>query len=434
MRPPEIIQRKRDGLTLSEAHIRAFLAGYTSGDIPDYQMAAMAMAIYFQGLNDDELAVWTDAMLRSGRTLTFPEAPGPCVDKHSTGGVGDKVSFILAPIAAAAGLAVPMISGRGLGHTGGTLDKLESIPGFQVEQTPERFQQLVHTHGLAFVSQTADLVPADRRLYALRDVTATVACIPLIASSIMSKKLAEGLQALVLDIKVGSGAFMTSASQARELAGRMIAIGDRMGVRTRVLLTDMDQPLGDTIGNALEIREALATLRGGGPADLRALCLELAAEMIHLGGLRPDLEAAHALATHTLDSGQALGRFLEVAAAQGADLAALDDPAGLPVARHHVVLESPVDGYLSAFQTTAIGLAAMRLGAGRARAGDPIDHAVGLTLHKKRGDRVQRGEPLLTLHANALDQLPSIQRDLLAALTFTPSPPPPHPLILERLG
>lgn len=429
MRAPEIIQRKRDGLTLSEAEIRFFLDGYTRGDIPDYQMAAMAMAIFFRDLDDDELAVWTDAMLRSGRTLAFPEAPGPCVDKHSTGGVGDKVSFVLAPIAAAAGLTVPMISGRGLGHTGGTLDKLESIPGLQVEQSPEAFRRLVLHHGLAMVSQSADLVPADRRLYALRDVTATVACIPLIAASIMSKKLAEGLQALVLDIKVGSGAFMSTPAQARALAARMIAIGERMGVRTRVLLTDMDQPLGWAVGNTLEIREALDTLQGGGPPDLRALCLELAAEMIHLGGLRPTLAAARELAAHTLDSGAAHARFLQVIAAQGGDLNRL-----LPPAPCALPLPSPAAGYIAGFDTTAVGLAAVRLGAGRTRAGDPIDHAVGLVLHKKRGDAVAQGEPLLTLYAHSPDALPLLRDDLLRAIHLQDTPPHEAPLVVDRLG
>ncbi len=429
MRAPEIIQRKRDGLALSEAEIRFFLDGYTRGDIPDYQMAAMAMAIFFRDLDDDELAVWTDAMLRSGRTLAFPEAPGPCVDKHSTGGVGDKVSFVLAPIAAAAGLTVPMISGRGLGHTGGTLDKLESIPGLRVEHSPEDFQRLVLTHGLAMVGQSADLVPADRRLYALRDVTATVACIPLIAASIMSKKLAEGLQALVLDIKVGSGAFMSTPDQARALAARMIAIGERMGVRTRVLLTDMDQPLGWAVGNTLEIREALDTLQGGGPPDLRALCLELAAEMIHLGGLRPTLTLARELAAHTLDSGAAHARFLQVIAAQGGDLTRL-----LPPAPCALPLPSPAAGYIAGFDTTAVGLAAVRLGAGRTRAGDPIDHAVGLVLHKKRGDAVAQGEPLLTLYAHTPDALPLLRDDLLRAIHLQDTPPEAAPLVVDRLG
>jgi pyrimidine-nucleoside phosphorylase/thymidine phosphorylase len=328
MRAVDLIERKRDGGALTADELRFLVKGNTTGEIPDYQMAAFLMAVYFKGMRPEELAPWTEAMLRSGSVLDFSDLSGRCVDKHSTGGVGDKISLPLAPLVAACGVRVPMVSGRGLGHTGGTLDKLESIPGFSTQQSSARFRELVDTLGLGLIGQTADIAPADKLLYALRDVTATVESIPLIASSIMSKKLAEGIDALVLDVKVGNGAFMRSVDQARTLAETMAGIGQRMGKRVVAYLTDMNQPLGATVGNALEVRESVEILRGGGPADVRALTLTFAREMLQLGGVDP------AEAERALDDGRALARFRALVEAQGGDPRVIDDPDRLPKARH----------------------------------------------------------------------------------------------------
>ena len=330
MRAYDIIRKKRDGVALSDEEIRAFLAGYTDGSIPDYQAAALAMAVFFRGLDPRELATWTDAMLHSGDVIDLSDLPGRKVDKHSTGGVGDKVSLCLAPIVAACGVKVPMVSGRGLGHTGGTLDKLEAIPGFTVDLPLARFREIVADVGLCLIGQTERLAPADRKLYALRDVTATVESIPLIASSILSKKLAEGIDALVLDVKVGRGAFMKTEDDARILARTMVDIGTRVGKQVVALLTDMSQPLGLAVGNALEVVEALEVLRGGGPADLVEITLALAAEMLVLGGVADDLDAGRARALEAIADGSALERMRRLVAAQGGDPSVIDDPANPP--------------------------------------------------------------------------------------------------------
>jgi len=433
VRAPELIRKKRDGEVLSPDEIRFFLDGFTAGTIADYQMAAMAMAIYFQGLSDDELAVWTDAMLHSGEVLDLSDAPGPRVDKHSTGGVGDKTSFILAPIAAAAGLCVPMVSGRGLGHTGGTLDKLEAIPGLTVSLDLDRFKRLVYDNGCAIIGQTGEIAPADKRLYALRDVTATVRCIPLIASSIMSKKLAEGLSGLILDVKVGSGAFMRSEAAARELSRKMVGIGQRMGVHTRVILSSMEQPLGQTVGNAIELVEAIEVLRGGGPADLVELSCTLAGEMMVAGGLVPTLAAGLARAAAMIASGAALERFARMVAAQGGDVRCVEDPSRLPRApvEAHLFVDRPA--FVAGFDCEAVGMVGMRLGAGRARADDAIDHGVGLRLHARWGDAVEPGTPVATVYARTAEAAETAVKGLRAAITLSAERCPPPPLILGEL-
>ncbi len=430
MRAVDLIRRKRDGERLSGEEIAWLIQAYIQEEMPDYQMAALAMAIYFQGLDQEEVTAWTRAMLYSGEVLRF-EVPGPVIDKHSTGGVGDKTSLVLAPLCAAAGIFVPMISGRGLGHTGGTLDKLESIPGFDVALSPTRLRTVVARHGMAIVGQTAEIVPADRRLYALRDVTATVDSIPLIASSVMSKKLAEGLDGLVLDVKVGSGAFMGSLERARALAREMVGLGRSMGVDTRVLLTDMDQPLGWAIGNALEVREAVDTLQGRGPADLTALVCELAAEMMHVAGVERDREAGLARAAALMSSGEAFEVFCKAVAAQGGDEATIRDLDRLPRAEKTQAFVARRGGFVRAFKCKEVGLIAMALGAGRQTTEDVIDHGVGLMLHKKRGDAVEAGEALATIHHRGDCDLGEIESRLIDAIEIGDEAPLLGPLVIE---
>lgn len=434
MRIAELILHKRDGGRFSDDEIGALIDAYSRDELPDYQMAALAMAIYFQGLDRQELRAWTQAMIDSGVVLNWQGvAPGPVVDKHSTGGVGDKVSLVLAPVAATLGMTVPMISGRGLGHTGGTLDKLEAIPGFRVALSPEEFRSVVAEHRVAIVGQTEDIVPADRRLYALRDVTGTVASVPLIASSILSKKLAEGLDALVLDIKVGSGAFMRELGQARELARTMIELGQDMGVTTRVLLTDMNQPLGLAVGNALELRESLDTLSGHGPEDLVTLVCALAAEMLHAAGLIDDREEGHRRALNTLRDGSAMATFRAMVAAQGGDQRALDDPSRIVAAERQTQVLAPRGGVITGFDCLAVGRVAMSLGAGRAKASDPIDHGVGVVLSAKRGDRVKAGDVLATLHHRAAQDPEAASAALINAVDLGDRLDGATPLILDRL-
>ena len=436
MRATDLIQKKRDGLALSDDEIRWFFADYVSGAVPDYQAAALAMAVYFRGLDGRELATWTDAMLRSGDVLDLSALPGAKVDKHSTGGVGDKISLPLAPLVAACGVRVPMVSGRGLGHTGGTLDKLEAIPGFRVDLSAARFTELVGTLGLALIGQTERLAPADRKLYALRDATSTVESIPLIASSIMSKKLAEGIDALVLDVKVGRGAFMKTLLRARELARTLVDIGVRAGKPTVALLTAMDQPLGREIGNANEVAESLAVLRGEGPADVTELTLALGAEMLVLGKAAPDVAAARTKLRAAIADGSGLAKFRALVEAQGGDVRALDDPRALWHPAVTSQLLSNRSGYVASIDAEALGKAAMQLGAGRARKEDVIDHQAGLTLAKKVGDRVLDDEPLLAMHHAALPAatVRAVSEACLAAYTFADAPPPAQPLVLERLG
>jgi pyrimidine-nucleoside phosphorylase/thymidine phosphorylase len=435
VRAYELIHRKRDGGTLTAEEIGALIRGYTAGEIPDYQLAAFCMAVFFRGMDDLEVRALTDAMLRSGDVLDLSAIPGVKVDKHSTGGVGDKVSLPLAPLAAACGVKVPMVSGRGLGHTGGTLDKLEAIPGFRVDLPVERFVELVRELGVGLMGQTERIAPADRKLYALRDVTATVESIPLIAGSIMSKKLAEGIDALVLDVKVGRGAFMKTTHEARRLAATLVGIGRGFGKRVTALLTAMDQPLGLAVGNALEVIESIELLRGGGPPDLRELTVALTAEMLLLARLAKDLPAARAAVEAAIADGSGLARFRAVVEAQGGDPRTVDDPTLLPHAPAVLPLAAPRDGLVEAIDGEAVGLAAMALGAGRTRVEDRIDPAVGLVLCRKVGQRVTRGEPLCYVHRGpgGLRQA-EIERRLLAAWQIGPGPVEPPGLILERMA
>ena len=430
----ELIRQKRNGHPLTAEQLRRLVNAYTEGELPDYQMSAFLMAVYFQSMTADELGAWTEAMLHSGHVLDLSSIEGAKVDKHSTGGVGDKVSLILAPLAAAAGLNVPMISGRGLGHTGGTLDKLESIPGFDVNQTVERFKQLVDTHGLGLIGQTGEIAPADKKLSALRDVTATVECIPLIASSIMSKKLAEGIDALVLDVKVGSGAFMKDLDRARRLAETMIEIGAAMDRPVRALITDMDQPLGRTVGNSLEVIESIDILRGEGPEDVTRIVLELVAEMLDVAGEVTDRDETIDELRQLLDDGTALELFADLIEEQGGDPGVCSDPSILPSAEFTTEFEAEQEGVIAAIDAEAIGLAAMDLGAGRATKEDDIDHGVGLVLNKKRGDEVRAGESLVTIHYSDDEALGEVRRRLRNAITVGDEVEHSPPLVFDRLG
>ncbi len=427
--PVELIRAKRDGGALTAAELRGFVAGVTDGSIPDYQVAAMLMAIYFRGLTDDELATWADAMLRSGDVLDLSAIPAAKIDKHSTGGVGDKISIPLAPAVAACGVAVPMVSGRGLGHTGGTLDKLESIPGFRVDLDGDRFIRQVAELGTCLIGQTARVAPADKRLYALRDVTGTVESIPLIASSIMSKKLAEGIDGLVLDVKVGHGAFMKDRDRARALCAAMRAIGHAAGKRVTCVLTDMDAPIGVAVGNALEIAESIEILRGGGPADTRELTVVLGGEMLALGGVVADPLAGQARIARALDDGSALACLRRVVAAQGGDPAVCDHPERvLPQAARQVPVTAPRAGAIAAIAAEDVGMAALVLGAGRRTKDDVIDPAVGVMMACRPGDRVAAGQPLATLHTNLGDDDPRVAeaiRRLQGAITIADHAPAP---------
>ena len=423
MRAVDVIQRKRDGLELTREEITFFVRGYALGQIPDYQASAFTMAVFFRGMTAAETVALTEAMMRTGEVLDFSDLPGAKVDKHSTGGVGDKTSLILAPLAAACGIYVPMISGRGLGHTGGTLDKLESIPGFRVRLSLAEFRDVLRRAKLGLIGQTPEVAPADRKLYALRDVTATVESRPLISASIMSKKMAEGIDALVLDVKTGDGAFMKSFEDAKALAQTMVEIGRGMGKKVAALITDMDQPLGHAVGNALEVAECVETLKGRGPNDLESLSLELCAWMLHLGGLTPHLEAARARARDALATGAGLRKLKEVVELQGGDPRAVDDPALLPRAREALPLRAERDGRVTSIACGAVGHAAMLLGAGRETVESAIDPAVGLVLHKKVGELVIQGEPLLTLHVNDRTHLEEVTTILKDAIRVGPEAP-----------
>ena len=418
----DLIRAKRDGARLSAADIRWLIAGYTAGAVADEQMAALLMAIYFRGLAADELMAWTDAMISSGERLDLGSLSAPTVDKHSTGGVGDKVSLVLAPLVASCGAAVPQLSGRGLGHTGGTLDKLESIPGWRASLSNAEIAAVLAETGCVICAASDGLAPADRRLYALRDVTGTVESIPLIASSIMSKKIAEGTRSLVLDVKVGSGAFMPDLPAARELAQTMVELGNAYGVRTSALLTRMDAPLGRAVGNAVEVGEAVATLRGQGPADLAEVTLALAAEMLRLAGLSADPAAA-------LEDGSALDRYRAMIAAQGGD-----PDAELPSARHCELVTSPGGGRLQALDARAVGVAAWRLGAGRARKEDPVSATAGIICLAKPGDAVAAGQPVLELRADDPARFARAREALEGAIRIGPDAPEPAALVLDRIG
>ncbi|RJG17687.1 pyrimidine-nucleoside phosphorylase [Paenibacillus thiaminolyticus] len=400
MRMVDLIAKKRDGKELTTEEINFVIEGYTKGDIPDYQVSAWAMAIYFQDMSERERADLTMAMVNSGDTIDLSAIEGIKVDKHSTGGVGDTTTLVLAPLVAALDIPVAKMSGRGLGHTGGTIDKLEAIEGFHVEISKDEFVNLVNTHKIAVIGQTGNLTPADKKLYALRDVTGTVNSIPLIASSIMSKKIAAGSDAIVLDVKTGAGAFMKTAEDAKELAHAMVSIGNNVGRKTMAVISDMSQPLGRAIGNSLEVQEAIDTLRGHGPADLEELCLALGRQMVYLAGKAATLEEAEEQLKEVIRNGKALEKFKEFIANQGGNPAVADDPSLLPQASYLIEVPARQDGVVAEIVADEIGTAAMLLGAGRATKDSEIDLAVGLMLNKKIGDPVQAGESLVTIYAN----------------------------------
>lgn len=429
MRAQDIIKKKRDNVALTAEEIHFLIEGYTAGRIPDYQMSAFTMALFFRGASREETVALTDAMLRSGIIVDLHELPGRKVDKHSTGGVGDKISLPLAPAVASAGVPVPMLSGRGLGHTGGTLDKLESIPGFRVDISLERYRQILKEIGVCMIGQTQDIAPADKKLYALRDVTATVENIPLITSSILSKKLAEGIDGLVLDVKTGSGAFMKSYEDAERLAESLTAIGTRMGKEVVALITDMDQPLGLCVGNTLEVLESLDVLRGGGPEDVRQLTIELGAYMLKLGHVVPDVDTGRDTMQQVLSDGSALQKFQDLVRLQEGDPEVIADPSKFERAAHRQDVTSKQGGCVQRIDSEAVGIASMWLGAGREQLDSPIDHAVGIVLHKKVGDAVRAGEVLGHLEYNDDSRLEAAVQKLQAAYTIADSAPERTPLI-----
>ncbi|MCS7315225.1 MAG: thymidine phosphorylase [Bryobacterales bacterium] len=431
MRVVDLIQRKRNGEELSPEEISWLVDGYTRGGVPDYQMAAFLMAVFFSGMSDREVSALTECMIRSGTRMDLSDVPGVKVDKHSTGGVGDKTSLIAAPLAAAAGVVVPMITGRALGFTGGTLDKLESIPGFRTDLSPQEFRDQLRRVGLCFAGQSAEIAPADGKLYALRDATATVDSIPLIASSIMSKKLAMGLDALVLDVKVGSGAFMKRQVDARRLAQLMVGIGRRMGVKVQALITDMNQPLGFAVGNALEVMEVSQTLQNAGPVDLTRLSLELAARMIHLGKVASTLEEAREIAQRKLLDGSGYHKLKEVIQAQGGNPLVLDRFELLPNATGMREITSPRSGFVSSIDAEDIGRAAMMIGAGRDRKEDQIDPAVGVILEVKPGHRVEMDSVLCRLYYTREDHVEEAAQLVEDAFRISNQPPEEYDLILE---
>ena len=431
IRPADLIERKRNGEELGAEEITELVLGYGRGEIPDYQLAAFCMAVWFRGLSTAETFAMTDAIIKSGETIDLASAIGrKVVDKHSTGGVGDKTSIAVGPIVAACGVPFGKMSGRGLGHTGGTLDKLESIPGFRVELTMDEFVAQVRDAGLAIIGQTADLVPADKQLYALRDVTATVDSIPLIAASIMSKKIAAGAEAIVLDVKVGNGAFMRSLPEARELAEAMRGLGERAGREVVCLLTDMDQPLGRAVGNALEIREALATVRGDGPPDFTELVLEASSRLVALSDLGVDEATARDRVEQAIGDGSAEAAYRRWIEAQGGD----PDEDRLPTASVVHTVEADGEGFVATLQALPVGTAALDLGAGRRTKDDAIDHAVGIVLLKKRGDRVTRGEPVAEIHARDEASARAVGERVRVAFAFAERQPDPTGVVLDVIG
>ncbi len=433
MDTPELIRKKRDGLELTKAEVFNFVERFTRGEMPEYQASALLMAIFFRGMNSRETADLTEAMLRSGRVLDFSALPQAKIDKHSTGGVGDKTSLIIAPAAAAAGVLVPMISGRGLGHTGGTLDKLEAIPGFSPQLSSRDFHRVLGKCGLAFGAATEEFAPADRKLYALRDVTATVESIPLITASIMSKKLAEGIDGLVLDVKTGTGAFMQKLESARALASSLVSTGAAHGKRVHALITNMAQPLGNAVGNALEVIESVETLKGRGPRDLTELCRELTAHMLLLGKAANSLDDGRAKYDSAIASGQAFERFSSVVAEQGGNARALEDYSLLPQAEDEDAVVAPKDGFISGLEARAMGVAPMLLGAGRERSDASIDPAVGLVFEKKIGETVRAGERVCVVYCNDRSRLPQALDMIRRAIAISPDPISQAPLILEQV-
>lgn len=430
----DIIAKKRDGGELSQQEIEYFVQGYTQGDIPDYQAAAWLMATYLQGMSDQETTDLTLAMAHSGDMLNLKDVAPLSVDKHSTGGVGDKVSLVVAPLVAACGMPVAKMTGRGLGFSGGTVDKLESIPGYRTDLSETEFKAQLERIGIVLTGQTADLAPADGKLYALRDTTATIESIPLIVSSIMSKKLAAGADAIVLDVKTGYGAFMKTLEDAETLAHAMVRLGSQAGRRVVALISDMNQPLGWAVGNALEVREAINTLHEGGPADFREHCMVVAAEMLMLGGKADDTNAALTLALETLASGAAWRKFRELVEAQGGDVHCVEEPERLPKAQIIEPVPASRSGYLAGIDAAEIGMAVVELGGGRLKKGDPIDHSVGVIVHYKVGDLVQKGTPLVTIHSNDMEKLAAVQERVLAAHTFSNAPVQRLPLFYRRIA
>lgn len=433
MVPQWIIEKKRDGEALSREEIEFFINGFTDGSIPDYQMAAMAMAIYLKGMTFDEVAVLTETMMNSGDIVNTSAIERPKVDKHSTGGIGDKVSLILAPLVACCGGGVPMISGRGLGITGGTLDKFEAIPGYRTDLSVEEFIDVVNKCGCSIIGQTGRLAPADKKLYALRDVTGTVPSIPLITASIMSKKMAAGLDALVLDVKWGKGAFMKTRENAKALALSMVEVGTRMGKGMAALITDMNQPLGRTAGNTVEIIETIQALSGEGAEDLMIVTMALSAQMLTLTGLAPGENAAMLMLEEKIRNGEALEKFKEMVRLHGGDVSALEDFKKLPTAKTIQPMLSPRTGYIAGVDAEKIGKAVLLLGAGRMKTTDKVDHAVGATELLKIGEQVSKGDPLLTMHINSKDRLAEAEKLFMDAFTFSDAPVNPPPFINELI-
>ncbi|MBI5824923.1 MAG: thymidine phosphorylase [Chloroflexi bacterium] len=431
MRAVDIIIKKRDKQQLTAEEIEFFVRGFTNGDIPDYQASAFAMAIMLNGMSPVETADLTLAMARSGQVLDLSKEVDIVVDKHSSGGVGDKTSISVMPMVAACGLPVGKMSGRGLGFSGGTLDKLESIPGYRVDLSTDEFKKQLREKGIVLTGQSMDLAPADGKMYALRDVTGTVPSMPLIASSIMCKKIAGGANAIVLDVKTGLGAFMQTLPEARELASLMVDIGRRAGRNTVALLSDMNQPLGAAVGNALEVIEAIDMLRGGGPADYREHCLHVAAHVLVVGQRAKDLNEGRAMAENSIADGSALEKFRALVAAQGGDASYVDDNSRFERAKYVEVAHAPRNGFISQVHARSVGEASVVLGAGRAKKGDPVDHAVGFIIHKKVGDEVREGEPLFEVHANDRAKLAAARKAALSAHLFSDEFVPPLPLFYE---
>ncbi|WP_143415208.1 pyrimidine-nucleoside phosphorylase [Geobacillus sp. E263] len=433
MRMVDLIAKKRDGYALTKEEIEFIIRGYTNGDIPDYQMSAFAMAVFFRGMTEEETAALTMAMVHSGDVIDLSKIEGIKVDKHSTGGVGDTTTLVLGPLVASVGVPVAKMSGRGLGHTGGTIDKLESVPGFHVEIDNDQFIELVNKNKIAIIGQTGNLTPADKKLYALRDVTATVNSIPLIASSIMSKKIAAGADAIVLDVKTGAGAFMKDLEGAKQLAKAMVEIGKRVGRKTMAVISDMSQPLGYAVGNALEVKEAIDTLKGKGPEDLQELCLTLGSYMVYLAEKASSLEEARALLETSIQEGKALETFKVFLKAQGGDASVVDDPSKLPQAKYQWELEAPEDGYVAEIIADEVGTAAMLLGAGRATKESAIDLSVGLALRKKVGDPVKKGESLVTIYSNT-ENIEEVKQKLAKSIRISQIPVAKPTLIYETIS
>ncbi len=433
MTPAELIRKKRNGGTLSRDELHRFISGFVNNDVPDYQMSAFLMAVYFNGMSVEERATFTEVMLHSGDVVDLSSVPGVKVDKHSTGGVGDKVSLILAPMVAACGVPVPMISGRGLGHTGGTLDKLESIPGFRTDLDINEYKRVIAETGLVLIGQTKEIAPADKRMYALRDVTATVESIPLIAGSIMSKKLAEGIDALVLDVKTGNGAFMQRYEDSVELANALVSIGNSMGKETVGFITDMNQPLGHMIGNWLEVVESVECLKGKDIPDLMGVTYQLGGAMLWLGKKAGSMEEGIAKCKDAISSGKAYSKFCELVNRQGGDVTFLDNPDKYPAAKHTIEVRSASSGYVSGYQTMQVGLLAIELGAGRTRVDDVIDPKAGIIVSKKIGDPVGAGDLLATIYTDKPHVLDSIESRLRDCIQIAPEKQQQPPLILATV-